>query len=216
MKLYSTVGLGIVCAISSAASIDTLSGWNGSDFAFYWVPSGQGSDHYVQSFMTPNSTDLVLKKVTFSVAVEQTVPWNSNYAPAPITGEVRVYQLNGTQVLGSALQTSAAFTVTQTNGQYNSIAVNLDATLQTGLTYGIDIVNLSGGVGRFGFRWNNPYSSGRALFADDATFPNLSTLGSVDGDIALRADFSPVPEPTMLTFAALSLAGIARRRRIAA
>lgn len=199
-------------SVASASSLDTLSSWNGSDYALFWVPMGYGSDHYVQSFKTPNASDVVLTNVECRIAVEQTVPWNANYAPTQILGEVRIYELSGSQVVSGALATSSTVTVTDTTGAWNPISVALGVTLDSTKTYGLDFVNLSGGVGRLAFRWSNPYTGGRALFADEVMFPNLATLGSVDGDLALRADFSPVPEPGSIAVMMLGLLVFRRRR----
>ncbi|MES2124293.1 MAG: PEP-CTERM sorting domain-containing protein [Gemmatimonadota bacterium] len=209
--LVATVTLAGASSLSAQVTVDTYTGWNGTD---YYFPLGvDGTDAYGQVFQAPaqylNSWSFWLRE-------------NSGGANETFTANVGTW--TGSAV-GSVLWTSGIFAGTSSAGwqqyTFNTGGVSL---LTGGESYIFFLDALTGpGTMGIGARYDAPYGGGNFVF-QNGTDHTSDWDGLTGSDLAFIASFDRVPsggeevvpEPATMTLLATGLfgmAGAARRKR---
>jgi hypothetical protein len=214
-----------VCAVAIALasplrgdSIDTLSGWNGGSFidGFGELEGGNpGATTFGQTFRL--SANAQLKSVTF-----KTVGKTPDPASQVCRFQTAVMAWDGSRPTGSSLYVSQPLTTS--SGFYPTDTFNVslgDTAVNGGKDYIMlfTATNFMDGIrsdAMLSFT-DDVYSGGRFLANyGSSSFADLSTgnwWGSPTGDVAMRLEYTPVPEPATVSLLALGGAAILRRRR---
>jgi hypothetical protein len=196
--------------------IDTLSGWNGVDNIIYFGEFATAT--YGQTVSV--GADNVLNGFTFLMRQD---------SPAPVRFRAYVMDWNETQLhaTGPILYSSGNM---QTSGQagFETFSINTgNLQLTSGNDYVLffSVLNNFDGVAdaaAWASRAANVYAGGRFVYQHVDSFGAITTQPwTVDHegpgyDLAFRAEFSRVPEPTsvlLATLGGLGFAVAARRRR---
>jgi hypothetical protein len=217
----------VVCAIvlcatlavispARADSIDTLSGWTGSLVDAFGELEGNnpGATTFGQTFRL--SSDAHLTSITF-----KTVSKTPDPAPQACKFQVGVAAWNGSSTTGSPLYLSQALTTS--TGLYPTDTFNVslgDALVRGGTDY---IVLFTANNFLDGIRsdamlsfTNDSYAGGSFMaHYGGSSMADLSAWGwwgSPAGDVAMRMEYTPVPEPTTLAMLAFGGVAIIKRR----
>ena len=210
-----------VPALSLAAAVDTLPGWNGSDsISSFGYPD---TSTYGEAITTPTGATNVS---SFSLWLQESTGFQ-------FQSFISAWDNTGTALTGSLLYLSPVTTAADTNMDEYTFNMNVPVTAGTIYMLGVTVNNVYGtdsdygsgtkggtiwanGSSTYYFAWNNDTGNNDGLYSswnDTGCADNTGTCGQAKYLVAY--DGSAVPEPGSLALigsALLGLGGLLRKR----
>lgn len=205
LRTILITGMAFLAAAAHAQlTIDTTPFWNGTDNV---SPFGLPYTATYGQTITAPVADPILTSFSFEMNL-----------PASDVFQTYVFAWDGAEASGTALYTSA---VTSTAGTgFQEVTFNTgNLALNPGSSYVLFASvsqDPSSGTGALGQPGNSDvYSGGQFVYLSNGTDASLWTTSpwtqgylGTGGDLAFKATFSPVPEPSVLTLAGLGGLGL--------
>ena len=210
------LGSGLVGS-ASAQTVDTTTGWKGTDKVDPWGPGGFPT--FGQTFATPSSRDALLSSATIYIS-------NPNNQ-TPFSYQAYIYEWDGSKISGTALYSSSVIS-TSPGTAYSALMLSAGGyRIVYGKEYVLFVtstsVNNSGNLTNYAIKAvsGNPYSGGQVVYSGEGSFNNLSTTSwsmdyYSDYDLALVLNFSPVPPDASNTRTMISVSASGVRNQLIA